>query len=141
MTQFAYPCSATIMSIQPAGDGSPGTAAAVNIPSAYTILLAELPVSGTQAIKLSEGNVGDRVDVYVISRTSTGSNQSCKLRVYDSDNNSLAGTDDAGAMTHGSMAALQKIIPTPYSESGFTSGQVGTWLGRILPVTYNYAST
>lgn len=139
MTVYSRDCKTTIMSVQAAGDGEPGTAAAVDIPSPHTMLLVELPSSGVQAIKFPEGNVGDQVDVFVVSRTA--SNPNCKLRVWDADNNNLAGTDEVNALAVGNLFSFKKITPAQYSSTGFVTPMIGTWLAEIKETRFNYASS
>ena len=139
MTVYSRDCKTTIMSVQPAGDGEPGTAAVIDIPSPHTMLLVELPSSGVQGIKFPEGNVGDRVDVFVMSRTTAS--PSCKLRLWDADNNNLAGTDEVNALTVGSCFSFTKITPTQYSSTGFTTPVIGTWVAELNDIRFNYASS
>jgi hypothetical protein len=140
MTDFVKACPLTIYSAQAGGDGSFGSAVSIEIPSPHTIALIELTTDAQQGIKFPAGNVGDRVEVYTVSRPTMASNAS-KLRIWDADGNNLLQTDVSGAMPLNSLGIFTKILPSPYSVSGQVSGLVGTWLGQVGTVTPNYPST
>ena len=137
MTILTQACPLTVTSIEAAGDGSPGSAAAVDLPSQHTILLVRGPAPGPQAIKLPEGKVGDLVDVFFVSGSSTG--VAPRLGIYDADNNTLAQTDNIGRLQIGEMITLRKILAEPYAAPGTDySKLVGTWIGNTSGVMDNY---
>lgn len=136
MTVLSRDGLVTTIVVQAAGDGGPGTAASVPIPSPHTRVLVELPISGMQAIKIDEGNIGDEVDIFVISRPSTGSHGGSKLRVYDHEGNNLVQTDETMALLNGSWVNLSNV--GAYSQAGFTSFMQGSWIGEIRSFTVNY---
>jgi hypothetical protein len=141
MTEITRATALTILKVQAAGDGEPGTAAIVDIPTSRTMLLVELPIDGIQGIKLPDAHPGDEVDVFVMSYPSTGTYGGSKLRIWDADDNNIAGTDATNAMRQGEMISLTKILPAPYSESGFATLSVGTWIADVGNMRSNYPSS
>lgn len=141
MTEIVRARELSISLVQAAGNGSFGTAAAVDIPTANSMLLVELPVDGLQGIKLPIGYVGDRVDIFTISKVSSGSPDNVKLSVFDADGNGLAGTATSSKMKANERIVVTKVLPFAYSSSGMESSLIGTWLGNTSQVVGNSTST
>jgi hypothetical protein len=141
MAILARDCPFTVMTADAAGDGSPGSAAIVDIPSPQTTLLVDLTSTGIQGVKLSEGNVGDQIDLFILGRPDSGVNSHYKLRIFDHENNSIVQSDEVNAYAAGDMVRLKKILPEPYSRSGFTTPVVGTWVGYSVQVRFSYPSS
>lgn len=137
MTEIVRAGQLSISLVQAAGDGSFGTAAAVDIPTANSMLLVELPADGNQGIKLPTGNVGDRADIFTISRVSSGTD--AKLRIFDADGNVIGGV--SGLLPVGLRLLATKILPVAYSSSGMVSAPVGTWIGDVSAIPANTPST
>lgn len=133
MTIVTRYCPATIVHVESAGDGSFASAAQVDLPSPYTILLVSGPVEGQQAIKLPEGNVGDVVDVFLLRYVSN--NAGLTLKMFDADGNYLAGSE----LYLGEIYRIQKIVAEPLEcPVGYTQAFVGTWVAHKLWVGNNW---
>ena len=140
MTVITRACPVTILQVESAGDGTAGTAASVELPTAHTILLVEMPVAGHQGIKLPEGSVGDLAEIFVLSGTTTGANP--RLHIYDAEDNRIAQTDNTGALNSNESIVARKIFSAPYSApGGHDSSFLGTWLCAAPQIRSNYPPT
>lgn len=141
MTEIVRAGQLSISIVQSAGDGTPGTAAAVVIPTSHSVLLVEMPQEGLQAIKLPAGHPGDTVEIYGLSKCSSGSVNTTKFSVFDADNNGLVGTSTSHGLSVGSRMSITKILSSDYSVSGFDTNQIGTWQGYEITAVGNIASS
>lgn len=141
MTVLTRAGQVTIMTVEAAGDGTAANAAVISaLPTQYTILLVDSTDDTPQAIKLPEGNIGDRVEVYFRNGIADGvGGTASRLRIYDADNNNLAQTDTPGQIAPGTMIGLRKILAEPHSTpSGYYARLVGTWVGDTIGARDNY---